>query len=85
MALQVWPQEIRDDGKLYDGMVVGCALAGPTGCPMIAQGQSASDVNRDIQGLVQRAYGAARKNGSVPVTSAIVRSRCHAYIRSAFV
>ncbi|KAI0769263.1 alpha/beta-hydrolase [Trametes elegans] len=69
----VWSQEIRDDGKLYDGMVIGCALAGPTGCPIVAQGQSASDVNRDIQGLVQRAYGAARKNGSVPVTSAIVR------------
>ncbi|KAI0769264.1 alpha/beta-hydrolase [Trametes elegans] len=69
----VWPQHIRDDGKIYEGLVAGCAIAGSEGCPIATQGQSASDVNGDIQGLLQHAYDAVRENSSVPVTGALVR------------
>ncbi|KAI0769265.1 hypothetical protein BD413DRAFT_493416 [Trametes elegans] len=69
----IWPKKIVDDGKLYEGLAIGCALSAPEGCPIATPGQSASDVNSDIQGLIQSAYDAARKNSSGPVTSADIR------------
>ncbi|KAI0651007.1 TAP-like protein-domain-containing protein [Trametes meyenii] len=65
--------ELADADKVYEGFVTGCALSGPAGCPIASQGQSAADVDDSIQALLQRAHDAARKNGSVPVTSAVIR------------
>ncbi|KAI0651009.1 alpha/beta-hydrolase [Trametes meyenii] len=69
----IWPgKQLADADKVYDGFVTGCALAGPSGCAIAAQGQSAADVDGVIQALIGRAHAATRRNSSVPVTSADV-------------
>ncbi|KAI9058622.1 alpha/beta-hydrolase [Trametes sanguinea] len=72
---QVWDQETADADKVYEGLVTGCALAGPQGCAVAQQGDSAADVDTTIQALLKKAHDAARKNSSVPVTSADIRSQ----------
>ncbi|KAH9892884.1 alpha/beta-hydrolase [Cubamyces lactineus] len=70
-----WPKQLMDADRVYDACVTGCALAGPHGCSIATQGQTPVEVDADIQALLQRAHGAARKNSSVPVTSADVRAQ----------
>ncbi|KAI0350500.1 alpha/beta-hydrolase [Trametes cingulata] len=69
----VWTQLIADSDKVYQAFVTGCALAGPSGCAIAQANQSAADVDATVQALLQRAHDAARRNGSVPVTSALIR------------
>ncbi|KAI0325950.1 alpha/beta-hydrolase [Cubamyces sp. BRFM 1775] len=70
-----WPKQLVDADKVYNAFIAGCALAGPDGCSITTQGQTLSNVDADIQALLQRAHDAARKNSSVPVTSADVRAQ----------
>ncbi|KAJ3014526.1 hypothetical protein NUW54_g1290 [Trametes sanguinea] len=70
----IWPIETADAGKVYEGLITGCALAGPQGCAIAQQGDSAADVDAAIEALLQNAHDATRKNSSVPVTSADVLS-----------
>ncbi|KAI8974213.1 TAP-like protein-domain-containing protein [Trametes punicea] len=67
--------QLADADKVYQGFVTGCALSGPSGCAIATEGQSAADVDADIQTLLQEAHDAARRNSSVPVTSAEVREQ----------
>ncbi|KAI0651010.1 alpha/beta-hydrolase [Trametes meyenii] len=69
----VWPRLISDADKVYEGFVTGCALAGPEGCPIASQGDSATDVDDTIQALLQLAHDAQLKNSSVSVRSTDVR------------
>ncbi|OJT04509.1 hypothetical protein TRAPUB_4779 [Trametes pubescens] len=66
--------ELADADKVYEGFITGCALAGPQGCPISSTpGQSAADIDATIQVVLKQAHDAARKNPSVPVTSASIR------------
>lgn len=83
---QVWAfHELADADKAYEVFLTGCALAGPQGCPIAsAEGQTAADIDANIQALLKQAHDAARKNASVPVTSEIIRGMylCHGnYLR----
>ncbi|KAI0673269.1 alpha/beta-hydrolase [Trametes maxima] len=69
----VWPRLISDADKVYEGFVSGCSLAGPEGCPIASQGDSAADVNDTIQALLQLAHDTQLKNSSVSVRSTDVR------------
>ncbi|KAH9886730.1 alpha/beta-hydrolase [Cubamyces lactineus] len=68
-----WPKLLADADKVYDAFVTGCALSGPAGCVIATEGQNPADVDAKIQGLIQRAHDAARKNGTIPVTSTDIR------------
>ncbi|KAI9058642.1 alpha/beta-hydrolase [Trametes sanguinea] len=70
----IWPIETADAGKVYEGLITGCALAGPQGCAIAQQGDSAVEIDAAIEALLQNAHDATRKNSSVPVTSADVLS-----------
>ncbi|KAI0369590.1 hypothetical protein BV20DRAFT_1078332 [Pilatotrama ljubarskyi] len=69
-----WEQELMDIDKVYEAFYTGCALAGPEGCAIASAGQSPSEVNDDIQALLQQAHDIAVKNASAPVTSGVIRS-----------
>ncbi|KAI0331373.1 alpha/beta-hydrolase [Cubamyces sp. BRFM 1775] len=69
----IWPKLLADADKVYDAFVTGCALSGPDGCAIATEGQTPTDVDADIQELIQRAHDAARKNSSIPVTSTDIR------------
>ncbi|OSD00757.1 alpha/beta-hydrolase [Trametes coccinea BRFM310] len=71
----VWDEEAADADKVYEGLVTGCALAGPQACTVAQQGDSAVDVDATIQALLKKAHDATRKNSSVSVTSAAIRSQ----------
>ncbi|KAI9058621.1 hypothetical protein FKP32DRAFT_1680355 [Trametes sanguinea] len=71
----VWIKQTADTGKVYEGLITGCALARPGGCAIADQGDSAADIDSAIQALLQKAHDATRKNASVPVTSADILSQ----------
>ncbi|EIW56310.1 alpha/beta-hydrolase [Trametes versicolor FP-101664 SS1] len=71
---KIWPQQLSDTDKAYEAFVAGCALAGPSGCAIATANASAADVDATIKTLLQQAHDATRKNASVPVTSADIRS-----------
>lgn len=73
---QFWPKQLMDADRVYNAYVTACALAGPDGCSIATQGQTPVEVDADIQALLQQAHDAARKNSSVPVTSADFRGEC---------
>ncbi|KAI0820124.1 alpha/beta-hydrolase [Trametes gibbosa] len=71
----IWARhELADSDKVYEAFLTGCALAGPESC-LIATGsnQTAADIDAVVQTLIVEAHDAARKNASVPVTSASIR------------
>ena len=65
---------MENSDDVYDGLVTGCALAGPTGCSIASEGQSPADVDKTIQTILGLAHDAARKNPSAPLTSGQLRS-----------
>lgn len=75
LLLQVWPQQLSDTDKAYEAFVAGCALSGPSGCAIATANASAADVDATIKTLLKQAHDATRKNASVPVTSADIRSK----------
>ncbi|KAI0633179.1 TAP-like protein-domain-containing protein [Trametes polyzona] len=72
----VWAfDQLADSDKVYEGFITGCALAGPSGCPIAtSEGQSAADIDATIQALIRQAHEADRRNASLPVTSQTIRS-----------
>ncbi|KAH9886641.1 alpha/beta-hydrolase [Cubamyces lactineus] len=75
-----FPKQLVDADKVYDALITACALSGPAGCAATAEGQTPADVNANVQALLQRAHDAARKNSSVPVTSADIRKQLFAAV-----
>ena len=65
---------MENSDDVYDGLVTGCALAGPAGCSIATEGQSPADVDKTIQTILGLAHDAARKNPSAPLTSGQLRS-----------
>ncbi|KAI8996230.1 hypothetical protein BD414DRAFT_477175 [Trametes punicea] len=70
-----WLDQVADADKIYKAFVTGCALSGPSGCAVATEGQSAADVDDDIQTLIQEAHDAARRNSSVPVTPGYIHEQ----------
>ncbi|KAJ8494816.1 hypothetical protein ONZ51_g2084 [Trametes cubensis] len=77
-----FPKQLVDADKVYDALVTACALSGPEGCAAATQGQTPADVDANVQTLLQRAHDAARKNSSVPITSADIRKQLFAAVYS---
>ncbi|KAH9851187.1 TAP-like protein-domain-containing protein [Lenzites betulinus] len=71
----IWARhELADSDKVYGAFLTGCALSGPEGCPIATAGnQTAADIDAVVQALIVQAHDVARKNPSVPVTSADIR------------
>lgn len=71
----MWERFYVDADDVYKGFVTGCALAGPDGCPLSTElGQTPSEVNDIVQGVLKAARDAAIANSSVPLTSGDLRS-----------
>ena len=67
---QRWSHQLLDADTVYKGFVAGCALAGPEGCAVsTASGQTALDVDANVQAVLSAAHAAATGNASVSVTS----------------
>nr|VWO96249.1 N/A [Ganoderma boninense] len=75
-----WQHQLHNADDIYDGLVTGCALAGPAGCSIASEGQSPTDVDNTIQTVLGLAHDAARKNSSVPLTSGQLRTALYAYM-----
>ncbi|KAI0685531.1 Alpha/Beta hydrolase protein [Cerioporus squamosus] len=74
VALSGWGAQLADADRVYEAFFTGCALSGPSGCPITTTGQTPLDVNDGIQALLQAAHDAFRANASVPVTSGQIRA-----------
>ncbi|EIW63913.1 uncharacterized protein TRAVEDRAFT_41339 [Trametes versicolor FP-101664 SS1] len=75
--------QLADADKAYAGFITGCALAGPQGCSISsAEGHTAADIDTTIQAVLQQAHDAARKDASVPVTSASIRQALFAVMQA---
>ncbi|KAM5541074.1 hypothetical protein V8D89_005385 [Ganoderma adspersum] len=75
-----WEHQLQNSDDVYDGLVTGCALAGPTGCAIASEGQSPADVDKTIQTILGLAHDAARKNSSVPLTSGQLRTALYSFM-----
>ena len=73
-AYQGWTDHMRDADRIYEGLVTGCALAGPEGCAVAETGQSAADLHAAFQALLKVAHDAAIADPAVPLTSGMLRS-----------
>ena len=74
MNFQNWERFYVDVDKLYEGFLTGCALSGPTGCPIsTAPNQTAADVDAEVQRVLKLAHDAAFANASAPLTSGQLR------------
>ncbi|KAI0830715.1 TAP-like protein-domain-containing protein [Trametes gibbosa] len=74
-AALAWSTQLVDDDYAYEGFFTGCALAGPEHCSIASAGQTPSEVNGNIQALLQAAHDATfRGSGPVPVTSGLIRA-----------
>ena len=60
---------------VYKGFITGCALSGPSGCPIASQGDTVSDIDAKVQQLLQMAHDATVKNTSVPISSGNIRGQ----------
>ncbi|KAI0334630.1 alpha/beta-hydrolase [Cubamyces sp. BRFM 1775] len=59
---------------MYEALITGCALAGPTSCAAASAGDGPLDINAKIQALLKAAYSAAKANLSAPLTSGQIRT-----------
>ncbi|KAH9923439.1 alpha/beta-hydrolase [Epithele typhae] len=69
-----WGQFNVEADNVYRGLVAGCALAGPSGCPIsTASGQTPNEVHGIMTANLQAAHDAAVANPSTQVTSSLLR------------
>ncbi|KAI0702717.1 Alpha/Beta hydrolase protein [Earliella scabrosa] len=69
-----WTDHMRDADRIYEGLVTGCALAGPEGCAVAQEGQSPADLHAAFQALLKVAHDAAIADPAVPLTSGMLRT-----------
>ncbi|KAI0806610.1 alpha/beta-hydrolase [Fomes fomentarius] len=70
----VWDsQQYESADTTYKGLITGCALAGPQGCPAASEGDGPLDIDSKFQALINAAHDATQKNTSVPLTSGHIR------------
>ncbi|KAI0743131.1 TAP-like protein-domain-containing protein [Daedaleopsis nitida] len=68
-----WSAEFTDTDKVYEGLVIACALAGPEKCAIAQEGDSPEDVHATIQAAINAAHDSARADPAFPVKSGIIR------------
>ncbi|RPD63529.1 alpha/beta-hydrolase [Lentinus tigrinus ALCF2SS1-6] len=61
--------QFASSDNVYKGLLTGCALAGPSGCPAASEGDGPLDIDAKVQELIKAAHDATLVNASVPLTS----------------
>ena len=77
MCFQRWvPHQLVFSDAVYQGLVTGCALAGPAGCAAASENDGPGDIDAKIQLLLQALYDAEKTSSgaSPPMTSGQLRS-----------
>ncbi|RPD63528.1 hypothetical protein L227DRAFT_651139 [Lentinus tigrinus ALCF2SS1-6] len=69
-----WDDQLVSADTVYKGMITGCALAGPSGCPAASEGDGPLDIDAKFQALIQAAHDAAQVNSSIPLTAGQLHS-----------
>ncbi|KAI0689860.1 alpha/beta-hydrolase [Cerioporus squamosus] len=65
--------QLATSDTVYKGLITGCALAGPAGCPAASEGDGPLDIDAKFQTLLKAAHEATKANASVPLTSGLLR------------
>ncbi|KAI0709137.1 hypothetical protein C8Q76DRAFT_799168 [Earliella scabrosa] len=63
---------------VYKGFITACALSGPAGCAIAAEGDGPLDIDVKIKALIQAAYDATNADPSFPLSSGEIRYRVFA-------
>lgn len=58
---------------VYKGFITACALSGPAGCAIAAEGDGPLDIDVKIKALIQAAYDATNADPSFPLSSGEIR------------
>ncbi|KAI0698769.1 TAP-like protein-domain-containing protein [Earliella scabrosa] len=69
-----WSEHMQDADRVYEGLVTGCALAGPEGCAIAEAGHSPADVHATLRNLLKVAHDATIADPAVPLTSGMLRT-----------
>ncbi|RDX55206.1 alpha/beta-hydrolase [Lentinus brumalis] len=69
----LWSQQLLSSDTVYKGLITGCALTGPAGCPAASEGDGPLDIDAKFQALLTAAHDAAVANSSVLISSGILR------------
>ena len=73
---QTWKDFYIDADSTYRALVVGCALSGPSGCPIASANiTTPEEVDAEVQRVLKAAHDATLRNASagVPITSGQIR------------
>ncbi|TFK83373.1 alpha/beta-hydrolase [Polyporus arcularius HHB13444] len=65
--------QLENSDTVYKGLITGCALSGPAGCPIASEGDGPLDIDSKFQALIKAAHEATKANASVPLTSGVLR------------
>ena len=70
---KLWSEQLLSADTVYKGLITGCALAGPAGCPVASQGDGPLDIDAKFQALLKVARDATKANASVPLPLGVIR------------
>ncbi|KAI0686870.1 alpha/beta-hydrolase [Cerioporus squamosus] len=69
----LWSRQLLSSDTVYKGLITGCALAGPAGCPAASEGDGPLDIDAKFQALLKAAHDATVANPSAPLSSGFIR------------
>ncbi len=73
VSYQYFAAQLENSDAVYKGLITGCALSGPAGCPIASEGDGPLDIDAKFQALIKAAHEATKANASVPLTSGVLR------------
>ncbi len=74
--MQTFSSQLVSADTIYQALITGCALSGPSGCAAASEGDGPLDIDAKVQALLNTAHNAAKANASVPLTSGELRGEC---------
>ncbi|RPD63509.1 alpha/beta-hydrolase [Lentinus tigrinus ALCF2SS1-6] len=69
----LWSEQFLSTDTVYKGLITGCALAGPAGCPAASDDDGPLDIDAKFQALIRGAYEATKANALAPIPLGLVR------------
>ena len=70
---KLWSEQLLSADTVYKGLITGCALAGPAGCPVASPGDGPLDIGAKLQVFLKAARDATKANASVPLPLGVIR------------
>ncbi len=71
--MQMFSSQLVSADNIYNALLSGCALTGPSGCAAASDGDGPLEIDAKFQTLLTAAYDATKVKASVPVTSGNIR------------